>query len=373
MKSGKVSKKVEWYNNPSFITVAIICLIGFIIILSQSFAINSNVNGFKMFGNVLNHNISYMIVLLYFISLETRIGRKYFNYTNLLLILLYFIIFITSILTVFQSLSLTTLLGLVIDGLLVIYLSHSFFRDTRIWKEFKLEASVFNELTNDWYFNAIVILKTILFIVNLVFISSGDGAILALLDFMYIFLFTRYIYLYRKHLIAKDNKSDSGSIDSLRDTIDVTVKKVGEVYKEHEIDKKLDNLSEKVSDVINNIEDKIEESKVGEKLDSISDKVGDVFENISSKTESFLEENHVQEKLEMAGKKVSEVVDKIDDKVDKTIDKIGEKFNASIHSKNSKVEEKNNKGSAKKKYNRNTKKNNSSRKSKSKENAKGVK
>lgn len=310
MNSNKVNKKLKWYNDPSIITISIMCLIGLIIVLSQSFAINSTVNGIKMFGNVLNHNISYMIVLVYFISLETKIGKKYFNYINLLLIILYFIIFLTSIFTVFQSLSLTSLLSLVIYGLFVVYLVHTLLRDTNIWKEFKLEVSPFNDLSNEWYFNSIILLRAILFIVNLVFITSSDGIILELLDFVYIGLFGRYIYLYRCHLIEKNRNDKDGSIDSFKDTMDLVVDKVEEVF--------------------DSIEDKIEETKIGAKLDDITDKVEDVFDNFGQKAQQFIEDNKIEEKVEMAGKKVFDVANKIDDKVDEVIDKINSKISTPL-------------------------------------------
>lgn len=330
MIRNKSNNKLRWYDDPSIITISIMCLIGFIIVLSQSFAINSTVNGIKMFGNVLNHNISYMIVVVYFISLETKFGKKYFNYTNLLLIILYCIIFITSIFTVFQSLSLTSLLSFVIYGLFVIYLIHTFLRDTNIWKEFKLEASPFNDLSNDWYFNSIILLRGILFVVNLVFITSGDGIILELLDFVYIGLFARYIYLYRRHLIKKNKTDKDGSIDSFKDTLDLVADKVEGVYNEQEMGKKIDNLLDKVSSVFDNIEDKIEETKIGEKLDDVTDKVEDVFEDIGKKTQQFIDENKTLEKIELVQKKIVTAADKIDDKFDKVIDKINDKVNTPL-------------------------------------------
>lgn len=361
MSKNKSNNKLKWYDDPSIITISIMCLIGFIIVLSQSFAINSTVNGIKMFGNVLNHNISYMIVVVYFISLETKFGKKYFNYTNLLLIMLYSIIFITSIFTVFQSLSLTSLLSFVIYGLFVIYLIHTFLRDTNIWKEFKLEASPFNDLSNDWYFNSIILLRGILFVVNLVFITSSDGIILELLDFVYICLFARYIYLYRRHLIKKNRTDKDGSIDSFKDTLHLVVDKVEEVYNEQQIGKKIDNLSDKVSSVFDHIEDKIEETKIGGKLDEITDKVEDVFEDIGKKTQQFIDENKIEEKIEIVENKIVTTVDKIDDKVDKGIDKINDRVNESlksndiggkVSSKNKRVTKSKSRNSSKKKIDR---------------------
>ena len=52
----------------------------FINILSQSFAINNNLGAVEIFRNILNHNSIYLFMLLYFVSLKTYFGKKYFNY-----------------------------------------------------------------------------------------------------------------------------------------------------------------------------------------------------------------------------------------------------------------------------------------------------
>ena len=100
-----------WYDNPSIVTWLIILIISIIILSSQSFSINSNVNALRMFQDILNHNITYMIALVYFVSLKTKLGKKYFDYSNIFMIIVFFITFITSILNVFQSFGLATLLS----------------------------------------------------------------------------------------------------------------------------------------------------------------------------------------------------------------------------------------------------------------------
>ena len=82
-------KKVEksWYDKPNAVTWLIIIVISFIILSSQSFAINSDVDALKIFQDVLNHNITYMIALVYFVSLKTKLGKKYFDYSNIFMII----------------------------------------------------------------------------------------------------------------------------------------------------------------------------------------------------------------------------------------------------------------------------------------------
>lgn len=192
-----------WYDNPSIVTWLIILIISIIILSSQSFSINSNVNALRMFQDILNHNITYMIALVYFISLKTKFGKKYFDYINIVMIVVFFIVFITSILTVFQSFNLVTLLTLAINTILVVYFFHVFMRGTRFWNEFSLEKSPFNELSSDWFFWALVIVEVTLFAVNLITTTTFNGTVLATFDCIYVILLSRYIYLYSLYLDEK--------------------------------------------------------------------------------------------------------------------------------------------------------------------------
>ena len=246
----KKSMEKEWYNNPSIISMLIVGLIALIIILSQSFAVNGEVSGFTLFSNVLNHNISYMFILVYFVILRFKVGKTYFNYINLALMALCFIQVIASLLTVIQSFSLTSLLVSVAQLLVFVYLFHTFLRKTVVWKEFKLEKSVFNDFTNSWYFYAIVIVEVVLVTVNFITISNFDGIVLSLLDCLYTILFARYIYLYGEFVNNKD-----GIINSFKDTVDMSVKKVQEFCEDNDI-------SEKIGDAIDTITgSKVEEVK----------------------------------------------------------------------------------------------------------------
>lgn len=254
-----------WYDNPSIVTWLIILIISIIILSSQSFSINSNVNALRMFQDILNHNITYMIALVYFVSLKTKFGKKYFDYINLIMIVVFFILFITSILTVFQSFNLATLLSLAIHTLLVVYFFHVFMRGTRFWKEFSLEKSPFNELSNEWFFWALVIIEVILFSVNLITTATFNGTVLATFDCIYIILFSRYIYLYGVYL---DNKK-------------INVKNTGN----------FDKYKEKVNDVVDDI---------GKKIEDVADSV------IDKKVESTKKDDNNKNKLDKKDKKMEE-------------------------------------------------------------------
>ncbi len=217
-----------WYDNPSIVTWLIILIISIIILSSQSFSINSNVNTLRMFQDVLNHNITYMIALVYFVSLKTKFGKKYFDYINLVMIVVFFILFVTSILTVFQSFNLATLLSLAIHTLLVVYFFHVFMRGTRFWKEFSLDKSPFNELSNEWFFWALVIIEVVLFSVNLITTATFNGTVLATFDCIYIILFSRYIYLYGVYLDSKKiNVKNTGNFDEYREKVSEVVSDLG--------------------------------------------------------------------------------------------------------------------------------------------------
>ena len=221
----KKTKKeiIEWYDNPNFISNLMIVLIFSIIICSQSFAIGDN-NSLQLFGSIINYNTVYILVLIYFLSLKTSMGKKYFNYLNLFVIFIYLLNTITSFLTVIQDFSLSTVLSFSIVFVLFIYIIHTFLRDTRLWKDFNMKVSPFNELTNDWYFYTLIVLSTGLLIVKLISTLLFSGVILSIFDCLYIIILGRYIYLYRDYLDDKNKDSNnSGNFDEIKDLVKDTI------------------------------------------------------------------------------------------------------------------------------------------------------
>ena len=262
----KQEKNVEWYNNPNFIIWLVIGIISLIILSSQSFTSIGNVSPIKMVQNILNHNITYMIVLVYFISLKTKFGKKYFDYSNILMILFFTITFVTSILTIFQSFSLVSILTLFNNFLILIYFFHTFLRGTRFWREFKLNKSPFNELTNDWYFNAIMVVEITLYAVSLISMTTVDGTFLATFDCIYIILLTRYFYLYGEYLnLIKKNSNNCGNFDEYREKIldvkEEIVEKTDKLINEFDLDKSVEKVTEMIEDTVDNVKEKIDEIK----------------------------------------------------------------------------------------------------------------
>ena len=239
------NKKIEWYNNAKFITNIILVVIPIIIVLSQSL-VSDQISGIKLFQNILNHNINYMIMFVYFISLKTKFGKKYFDYSNIILLLFLFMIFITSTLTVCRSFSVESLISFISSFLILIYFFHTFLRGMRLWKDFKLNKSPFNELSNEWYFSSCVVVEVILFTINLILLNDTSILFISLFDSIYAILFVRYIYLYHTYLDNKKiNISNDGNFDEVRETID--------------------ELCDKATDKINEIKDNKKNSKKEDK------------------------------------------------------------------------------------------------------------
>ena len=76
-------------------------------------------------------------------------------------------------------------------------------RDTRLWQELDLGKIPFDEVTNDWYFYAIILLSVVYLAVNLISADTFDGIVLSTLGTICIMLFARYIYLYKAYLESK--------------------------------------------------------------------------------------------------------------------------------------------------------------------------
>lgn len=195
-----VKNEREWFNNSNIITTVAIALLTLIIILSQSYAVKNNLSTNDILRNLLNHNTLYIIGLIYFIPLKTKTGKKYFNYLNVFLILIYFIFSITSLLSVIRSLGITSLISFGINIVFFVYMIHVFMKNTRFWKELKLEKSPFNEIKNEGYFYTIVVLAIILLVMNLIYSENFDGVVLSLVSIAYTIVLARYIYAYGLYL-----------------------------------------------------------------------------------------------------------------------------------------------------------------------------
>ena len=111
----KNTNEKDWYDSPNIITYIIIGLLVILIILSQSFAIQNHLSATDILRSILNHNSVYVITLVYFILIRTKVGKKYFDYLNIIMSIFYILISFAGLFTVFQSFGLASLLGLAIN------------------------------------------------------------------------------------------------------------------------------------------------------------------------------------------------------------------------------------------------------------------
>lgn len=284
-----IKKEEKWYNQGGKVVNLILLTILLIIIFSQSFA---TTEGFSLtlFGSIINHNSVYLFVLIYFILLKFNFGKKYFNYLNLILILLYGITTVTSLITLVQSFTLNTVLEFTINFVLLVYLFHTMLRGTRAWKEFKLSGSPFNELTNDNLFYISIVLSVFILIIDLISTEVLRGIIISLLDAVFLILFSRYIFLYRKYLDEKNIDSiNEGNFDEVRKQVDEVVDAAQD--KVHDV---VDVAQDKVQDVLDktDIDEKIKEAldktDIDEKIVEVKDMVVDEVKDATDTTTKFV-------------------------------------------------------------------------------------
>lgn len=323
-----VKKRVEWYNDASTITTGLIGLIIITILLSQSFAIKNGLSAVEILSSILTHNSIYLCVCLYFIALKTKFGKKYFDHLNVVLILFYLFTTFTSFLTVFQSFNLDSLMSLFIHVFIVLYLVHTFFRGTRIWKEFKLSKSPFNEFSNEGYFYTVIILGVILLAINLIMTTSFHGTVLSLLDCSFTYLFARYIYLYWQFLdMKKIDCKNTGNFDKITDTVVEEVKEKVEDVKEvfDKVSDKFEEPVEKLSAAVNKVEDKVEEltEEVKEKVEEL--KIDEKIDKVKDSVEDFMIDMGFDDDIEKAKEKVEDVKDAALDKVEEVKENIKKK------------------------------------------------
>ncbi len=207
--------KDSWYNKASVVTNVIIVIVSLSILLSQSFAINNNLSAVLILRDIVNHNMNYLLVLLYFIVIKFTVGKKHFHYLNIFLCFFFLLSTITSFLSVFQAVSLVSILSLFIKVLMCLFLLHSMFRDTHYWKDY-FHKSPFNELNNDFYFYTIFAVCIILLAINLIKVTDVDGAFITILDCVYHILFARYVFLYHEYVDHNTKDAMFMEVDKLK-------------------------------------------------------------------------------------------------------------------------------------------------------------
>ena len=208
----KNNKEKDWFDSPRMVTYVIIGLLIVLIILSQSFAINSQLGTSDIIRSILNHNSIYVLTLIYFVMLHFKVGKKYFDHLNVIMLVFFGLITLASMFTVFQSFGLASLLQLGINILFTIYFLYAFISNTVIGKELHLSTSVIVELKNEQYFYLITTLLVVNLVVALINSTSFESIVISLLEVLFYFLFARYISLYKEYDDMKVSSSKKKKI-----------------------------------------------------------------------------------------------------------------------------------------------------------------
>ncbi len=208
----KNNKEKDWFDSPRMVTYVIIGLLIVLIILSQSFAINSQLGTSDIIRSILNHNSIYVLTLIYFVMLHFKVGKKYFDHLNVIMLIFFGLITLASMFTVFQSFGLASLLQLGINILFTVYFLYAFISNTVIGKELHLSTSVIVELKNEQYFYLITTLLVVHLVVALINSTSFESIVISLLEVLFYFLFARYISLYKEYDDMKVSSSKKKKI-----------------------------------------------------------------------------------------------------------------------------------------------------------------
>ena len=198
------SNEKDFFDSPSMITYILIGLLVVLIILSQSFAIQSHMAAGDIFRSIINHNSIYLISLIYFILIRVKFGKKYFDYLNVVMFVFYLLTTFASLFTIFQSFGFDSILNLAFNVLITLYFGYSFFTSTVIGKDLRLSDSPLAEINNGQYYYLLIGIIAISLIVSLVSVNSFEDVVVYLLEAIYQFMFVRYIYLYKEYIERKE-------------------------------------------------------------------------------------------------------------------------------------------------------------------------
>ena len=226
----------DFFDSPNMITFIITGLLVVLIILSQSFAIQSHLGASDIFRSIINHNSIYLVSLFYFILIKVKFGKRYFDYLNVVMFVFYLLTTFASLFTIFQSFGFDSILNLSFNVLVTLYFGYSFFTNTVVGRDLKLSNSPLAEIKNDQYYYLLMGIIGVSLIVSLISASSFENVVVYLLEAIYKFLFVRYIYLYKEYIDHKELDSDveekvKDNKDTVKEEKSEAVKKVRKTRK----------------------------------------------------------------------------------------------------------------------------------------------
>lgn len=209
------------------ITYILIGLLVVLIILSQSFAIQSHMEAGDIFRSIINHNSIYLVSLIYFILIRVKFGKKYFDYLNVVMFVFYLLTTFASLFTIFQSFGFDSILNLAFNVLITLYFGYSFFTSTVIGKDLRLSDSPLAEINNGQYYYLLIGIIAISLIVSLVSVNSFEDVVVHLLEAIYKFMFVRYVYLYKEYIERKELEASKEKMKKEEKTEEVKEDKTG--------------------------------------------------------------------------------------------------------------------------------------------------
>lgn len=226
----------DFFDSPNMITFIITGLLVVLIILSQSFAIQSHLGASDIFRSIINHNSIYLVSLFYFILIKVKFGKRYFDYLNVVMFVFYLLTTFASLFTIFQSFGFDSILNLSFNVLVTLYFGYSFFTNTVVGRDLKLSNSPLAEIKNDQYYYLLMGIIGVSLIVSLISASSFENVVVYLLEAIYKLLFVRYIYLYKEYIDYKELDSEveekvKDNKDTVKEEKSEDVKKVRKTRK----------------------------------------------------------------------------------------------------------------------------------------------
>lgn len=221
------SSEKDFFDSPSMITYILIGLLVVLIILSQSFAIQSHMEAGDIFRSIINHNSIYLVSLIYFILIRVKFGKKYFDYLNVVMFVFYLLTTFASLFTIFQSFGFDSILNLAFNVLITLYFGYSFFTSTVIGKDLRLSDSPLAEINNGQYYYLLIGIIAISLIVSLVSVNSFEDVVVYLLEAIYKFMFVRYVYLYKEYIERKELEASKEKMKKEEKTEEVKEDKTG--------------------------------------------------------------------------------------------------------------------------------------------------
>ena len=200
------NNEIDFFDSPSMITFILIGLLVVLIILSQSFAIQSHMEAGEIFRSIINHNSIYLVSLIYFILIRFKVGKKYFDYLNVLFFVFFLLSTFAGLFTIFQSFGFASILNLSFNILVTLYFGYSFFTDTVVGRDLKLADSPLSEIKNGQYYFLLLGIIAVSLVVSLIDVNNFEDVVVYLLEAMYQFFLIRYIYLYKEYIESKNDE-----------------------------------------------------------------------------------------------------------------------------------------------------------------------